>query len=1041
MLARNTANRFAFIGAMALSLSACFVGGGSKSTGLPVAKKIGDTTDLIGGPNAEGRLGDFLLRNDRIRVIIQNRLVTPRPGVQGYGGNIIDADILRFRGEAGHDRFEGLAPLVSPYRTLRARKVMVLDDGSATGEAVIRVEGEDAPYLGFSLAQAAAARGHVITANRDTSLGLESKTDYILRPGANYVEIRTTLRNRSSRDVFLLTGDVLSLGSTAPFLSESYGFALPTTDTPAVTVLGESDRVSYGYTVGRKVFVAKRRWVSALVQAMLVTPIDSALALTHDVASLGAALDDAATSQRLIVPAGGSSTFTRYFIVGNGDSGDIFAAVNAINGVKPALVAGSVTTTTLAAGRAVGSAPVADADVAFLRDGFPIAHLRTDADGKFEGELPPGSYAMAINAVGHPYPGTATRPPLITVRVREGRTVEIPTQWLPPSGRLRVFLRDMSAKRDPKTQAPSLPIEPVDLPTAGRVWIDHLGVDPSPSVMIVESIVTYPFRPASAESRVLTVGPDGEAALALEPGTYRLRAYHGPFYSTATVDAEVTAGRTTDRVLEIARVVPAWSTVIAQFNASTARGRGAKLPETVVLDALGNGIGVLVASDVASRTDLAQAVRMLDGQFSTVGKDAVSSRIGVAGGERVATGYGSFAAWPVTNPTTDNHLTSPFDENGKAHLPATILERLLAALSPRAKSEMEAERVTAQPLLQIDRPFGSPKAIGDLGLFDAADVTVRWREGSIVAGERRVDGSLLGLPSGDLLSGVRFDALNVWYSLDPTTTVLSLNAWFALLNLGYNNPEFNKGALPILVATGAGALTEAPEWPVGLPANYILEASVASPAAFLEKPFAAVGKLNDDLRSKHNLVSNGPWVEFTLNPANAPAEKKGLGGRVTAANVTGATLHVKVYTPCWAPVSQVDFYWNTPVTAPQMLGGAMLNPPQPNLSVPITMNMLDGRSLTLDTTACRPDGTGFGLYSGAVTVTTATIARDAWFVTVVHGSDFVPPLTSPFGSVRPLAITNPIFYDADGDSKFTAPCAKDVGVCVNPQEATRLGWR
>ena len=63
------------------------------------AKMVETPDELIGGPGALGMVGDYLLSNDKIRVIIQDKGWSRGFGV--FGGGIIDADIVRPRGRDG----------------------------------------------------------------------------------------------------------------------------------------------------------------------------------------------------------------------------------------------------------------------------------------------------------------------------------------------------------------------------------------------------------------------------------------------------------------------------------------------------------------------------------------------------------------------------------------------------------------------------------------------------------------------------------------------------------------------------------------------------------------------------------------------------------------------------------------------------------------------------------------------------------------------------------------------------------------------------
>src|SRR5262245_43805056 len=100
---------------------------------------INDSKYLIGGTLAHGRVGDVLLQNDKIRVIIQK----PRrnSGVALYGGNIIDADLTRGAGEPGHDTFGITMPLINVSWTPFYQKLEVMNADFTKGPVVVRASG------------------------------------------------------------------------------------------------------------------------------------------------------------------------------------------------------------------------------------------------------------------------------------------------------------------------------------------------------------------------------------------------------------------------------------------------------------------------------------------------------------------------------------------------------------------------------------------------------------------------------------------------------------------------------------------------------------------------------------------------------------------------------------------------------------------------------------------------------------------------------------------------------------------------------------
>ena len=63
------------------------------SNGGATVQRIESYNQLIGGPGALGGIGDYLIQNGKIRIIVQNRGLSRGFGI--YGGGIIDADLVR----------------------------------------------------------------------------------------------------------------------------------------------------------------------------------------------------------------------------------------------------------------------------------------------------------------------------------------------------------------------------------------------------------------------------------------------------------------------------------------------------------------------------------------------------------------------------------------------------------------------------------------------------------------------------------------------------------------------------------------------------------------------------------------------------------------------------------------------------------------------------------------------------------------------------------------------------------------------------------
>src|SRR5262249_30414632 len=78
--------------------------GSSARGGTALAKQITDTADCVGGRQSRCRANDYLIRNDKIRVVIQD-VQRNLFGIGQFGGQIIDGDIVRTSGP-DRDSFE-----------------------------------------------------------------------------------------------------------------------------------------------------------------------------------------------------------------------------------------------------------------------------------------------------------------------------------------------------------------------------------------------------------------------------------------------------------------------------------------------------------------------------------------------------------------------------------------------------------------------------------------------------------------------------------------------------------------------------------------------------------------------------------------------------------------------------------------------------------------------------------------------------------------------------------------------------------------------
>ncbi len=143
---------------------------------------VTDRAALIGGPKADGVLGDIKMYNAEAAFIIEG--VRRASGYRYWGGNVADADVIH--DGPGNDRF-GETIFSWNLRIFRPETVEILNDGTNGEAAHVRFTGRIEPF---------AFADDLIRALIDTpDIDLKVTYDYVLEPDSNVLELAITLEN------------------------------------------------------------------------------------------------------------------------------------------------------------------------------------------------------------------------------------------------------------------------------------------------------------------------------------------------------------------------------------------------------------------------------------------------------------------------------------------------------------------------------------------------------------------------------------------------------------------------------------------------------------------------------------------------------------------------------------------------------------------------------------------------------------------------------------------------------------------------------
>lgn len=949
-----------------------------EATGAVRGRQVTTEAELIGGPNAQGRVGDYLLENDEVRVIVQGagRFFGALP----WGGTILDADLVR--AGPGDDQFGEIGLLYNFGRTLKPDRFEVLADGGDGRAAIIAVSGDDEANDYLSIRNSlAASLGRVPYADPYVALPLRITNYFVLNAGERRVRYVTAFCNTSrTQEAALAVGDLTDPGYVLEFFNpqsctNGFGFGGLCAGLDRMRWYGYQGRgVAYGYAPYRPGSPTLPEGQNAILS---VAGITGSILGANGLIGLGTWVQPATTPRpgEVRIPPLGRSTVARDFFIAE----DLGAVSNLIEASRAARLGSALADVTVTVRQ--GGAPVEAARVVFEEESGKAAFV-TAADGTAKGQLPARTYVVSAWAPGH----APTAKQTVTLSAVTPSAVSFE---LPPSRSLHVTVREANGGPMPAKVTVLCTNGPCATPRSKLVLYTDVPKDPLPDFI----------------ADIGWVGPSGSATFALPPDAYVVLVSRGPEYSVSPNDYPAVPGhavdlRTADASLDavLAHVVDTTGWMSADFHVHAVYS-----PDSIVDNATraltfaGDGVDVLVSTDHDVVTDFGPVIR------ATGLSPFLAS---VAGAEASPMEWGHYNAFPLTPDPADPVSHGAVDWAG-GDGPTLTVGGIFAEF--RRKGALT---------VQVNHPRGSLGGFSYLRIDTDTLAT-------------HADPALMRMPeqpgatAGDTkLITDDFDTFEV---LNPGEDDLDgagaaahgrFNDWFTLLSRGkLTGGTGVSDTHYALLATG---------WRTWVQVDTDDPAQLTGPL------------LSARVNAMRATTSNGPFVTLRAYRVDAGGAMVtmpvGVGGTVPP-DARDLGVEVDVQVPSYLDVTRVELYMHVedddarcPIdpASPEarttrVACDGVMNTNWPASSVTASQTVaLTPADLE---TAVTEHGVAYRRYRRRVTFRLPSPTHDNWLVAFVYGSRSLAPVLYPYDASpsRPFAFTNPVLIDADGNGYDKPP--------------------
>ncbi|MFT5575690.1 MAG: hypothetical protein ACI89D_001209 [Bermanella sp.] len=1032
-----------------------------------LARVVNGAADLVPGPLARGVVGDIVVENQLMRVIIQ------KGGrnwfnIGQFGGNIIDAVPKAADGSlAAEDHYEEASLGTNIESSPNYESVVIVSAGGegADGKcvpAVVRATGPDDLLdfvngssairdLGFSFPQSA----------DDVDLPITIKTDYTLDAGQSAVTMTSTLINESASDLNIYLAEYVNGSGEVELFQYGYGFGealitAPCDSCRSIIYAGHEggSGVSYGIVHN----TPRTSTLSVSGVTVLVYGTDATV-----LAAVPEPLNQITEPPPFIVPANGQFSFTRWFVVGTGSVASVLDTQYSLLGVTTGTLQGAVTDT---------NGPVSGAEIAVIgsnNDFKPLApgalplpypaipgargpdtlvvnHMRSDASGRFQGKLPPGDYELRLNVPGRGKPTTGNT--TITIAADQVTTHDFSA---PLAAQLRVLVVD--ANNQPIAAKVQL-LGTDNSPDAGEplnhesvlggvltlntgIFGDFAADKLARGVVLSEFAVADPRRKGA-----VTIGDTG--LLDVQAGTFELSVSRGPRYSEHVQALTLVAGAANTVTARLVKVVDTADHLLADFHVHSFNSPDSEVTNRErLITYLSEDMDFFTPSDHGYRANFEPIIA--DMQIGHLIASAPSAEV-------TTFDYGHYNAWPVrieAEPANTDEISQSSDlkisqgatdwggpaPRGQDFPSAGNYSREPAAIFNEMRADpLHTGRQVVIQINHVDSFFGATGLAVDTG-FIGSDP-----QSTVAPASKRLN------PTLDNLFDRDFDSLELWIGVDgrehQLEKFLGQNAgdWFNLLN---------RGLLRTFVANSD---THDRRQTSLSTRNYISAPNVLSnrqPSP--QKMRQAPHDIGDAVRNGFSTGSNALFMR--VKAANAAGQIAGLeqsdafGIKTKPLVAVGGkvTLNIDIQAPEWAEYDEIAVYINTATTRHKDEFNQPSTPARYSLCAPQTrLGLGDFTRNIVPVTSI--DGTLYQRLESSAAVD-LNLLKDSWIVVLARGNDGVskplwPVVPNDFtdsgdglatrssadrGTVA-MAMSNPIYVDVNGDG-WNAPALNVAASC------------